>query len=110
MVRAVRDSLRVTDSSYLCRVGGAWELQAMVDRGRLDRGALQARLSCLAARPFEVGWARFPEDGYTLGGLVARARAALGILPSEAEPDGAETAPALLAPRVAAAQVQGASE
>ena len=39
--------------------------------------ALRARLSDVVGFPLNIGWARFPEDGYTLGVLVAQARAAL---------------------------------
>jgi hypothetical protein len=75
----IRATLRVTDSVYLTRRGTGWEVQAMVDCGQLDREALRARLSEVAGFPLQIGWARFPDDGYTLAVLVAHARAGLGI-------------------------------
>jgi hypothetical protein len=74
VARRLKDSLRVTDSSYLLWDGAAFELRAMVDRERLDRRALEARLRSVAAGPLELGWARFPEDGYTLSVLLGEAR------------------------------------
>ncbi len=72
--RRLKETLRVTDSSYLLWDGATFELRAMVDRQRLDRAALEARLRSVVASPVEIGWARFPEDGCTLAVLLAEAR------------------------------------
>jgi hypothetical protein len=74
VARHLKDSLRVTDSSYLLWDGASFELRAMVDRERLDRAALEARLRSIKGGPLEIGWSQFPEDGYTLSVLLAAAR------------------------------------
>jgi hypothetical protein len=110
VAREIRDTLRVTDSTCLTSVADGRELHVMVDRGHLDRDALETRLSDLAGCRLDTGWARFPEDGYTLGVLVAQARAAIGAVAAEATHDVAPTAPELFARPVAAARANGASE
>jgi hypothetical protein len=68
--------MRMTDSSLLIWDGASFELRAMVDRERLDRHALEARLRSVAGGAVDIGWARFPEDGFTLSVLIAEARRA----------------------------------
>lgn len=70
----LKASLRVTDSACLSDEGGVLELIAMVDREQLDQRALEARLHQVADGPLKIGWARFPEDGYTLSSLIGDAR------------------------------------
>ena len=106
VARGLKDALRVTDSAYLTRVEGCWELHAVVDRHRLDRDALQARLSLVAGNELEVGWAGFPEHGFTLGALAAHARAATETAPLHAPRPAAQVTE--LFPPLAAAQAQGA--
>jgi hypothetical protein len=66
--------LRVTDSACVLRHDGVPELVAMVDRDRLDRGSLEDRLGALASRRIRIGWARFPEDAWTVPALLHEAR------------------------------------
>lgn len=77
----LRTALRISDSSVLRRRDDTTvELLAVVDRRRLDRGALERRLAAGARTPLHTGWARFPEDAATLDALADTARArALGI-------------------------------
>jgi hypothetical protein len=84
--RRMRESLRVTDSSHLIWDGGGFELRAMVDRDRLDRDALEARLRSIAGTPVTIGWSRFPEDGFTLSVLMAEARRACDPAPEQLGP------------------------
>jgi hypothetical protein len=74
VVRRLTQSLRVTDSACALRHGRVVELVAILDRDRLDRRALEHRLGAIASQPVQVGWARFPEDAYTLTALIDEAR------------------------------------
>jgi hypothetical protein len=92
--RRLQSCLRVTDSSAFAPDRSGFELCAMVDRERLDRGALEARLRAITAGPLQIGWSRFPEDGLTLAVLVRQARAAcLSPGPAESQPVRSGVAP-----------------
>jgi hypothetical protein len=70
----VTSFFRLTDSVSMRRRGTAYEVLAVLDDHELDRAALEHRInSSLSAQP-QLGWASFPDDGYTLGDLVHRAR------------------------------------
>ena len=70
----VTSFFRLTDSVSMRRRGTGYEVLAVLDDHELDRAALEHRVnSHLSAQP-QLGWASFPDDGYTLGDLVHRAR------------------------------------
>ena len=68
---------RVTDSVAVARAGRHHELVAVFDDDGLDREALERRIRVAAGVEPTVAWARFPDDGVTLDGLILAARIAL---------------------------------
>lgn len=82
----VTSFFRLTDSVSVRRRGEGYELLAVLDDHELDRAGLEQRISAtLAAEPL-LGWASFPDDGYTLADLVQRARErqAAGVVGTDA--------------------------
>ena len=105
VARRLRAGLRVTDSACLSE-GRPGEIIALVDCDRLDRGAFETRLSRIANRQLSIGWARFPNDGYTLASLVAVASLVGAATGDEraSTADGRVRAPAAATVSEAAAQ------
>lgn len=64
--------LRAADSMM---VRGDGSLVLLTEGGDVDRHAFERRLETRAGTDFEVSWAAFPADGYTLTDLVACADA-----------------------------------
>jgi hypothetical protein len=91
----VHTAFRITDSVMTASRGGQLEVGAVLDRTGLDREGLERRLSGVLGQQLDFGWARFPEDGITLAGLLERAREEL--------PDAAKERPSALARHRAAA-------
>jgi hypothetical protein len=73
---ALTGAFRLTDSVSLQRNDDGWLITAVLDDHKLDRAGLERRLAERFPAPVNVGWARFPQDGYTLEGLADVARAA----------------------------------
>jgi hypothetical protein len=91
-LRGLQSAVRITDSTCLARHGGLVELRAMVDHVRLDRDALEVRLRLMAGQPLEIGWATFPDDGYTLPRLLETASSRCGVEPAQLQPKIAHSA------------------
>jgi len=70
----VMSFFRLTDSVSLRKRGSTTEVLAVLDDHDLDRAALQHRITAYLASEPQLGWASFPDDGYTLADLVQRAR------------------------------------
>jgi len=70
----VMSFFRLTDSVSLRKRGGTTEVLALLDDHDLDRSALEHRINAHLASEPQLGWASFPDDGYTLADLVQRAR------------------------------------
>jgi hypothetical protein len=68
---------RLTDSVAVTRVRHGYELTALFDDDGLERAALERRLRSTAGIEPSIAWARFPDDGLTLGVLISAARAGL---------------------------------
>jgi len=76
MRKDVAESLRITDSAAVRRIGRRWELNAILDEEELPRHIVEARLTeALAGSEPAFGWATFPADGLTLDALFELARA-----------------------------------
>jgi hypothetical protein len=76
----LRASFRLTDSVAITRTRYGYELVGVFDEDGLDRDALEWRLrAALGGIATCVAWARFPDDGVTLGMLIGDARAALSV-------------------------------
>ncbi|CAA9486807.1 MAG: hypothetical protein AVDCRST_MAG13-1503 [uncultured Solirubrobacteraceae bacterium] len=74
--REVLDLFRLSDSVWLRSVGTGRDLLAVVDDHKFERDGLERRLSAALSGPFDLGWAAFPADGYSLERLVEHARSA----------------------------------
>jgi hypothetical protein len=80
----ISDLFRLSDSVWL-RTGS--DLLAVLDDHKFERGGLERRLVDGLPAPFELGWAAFPSDGYSLERLVEHARASAtqyGVRPGQA--------------------------
>jgi hypothetical protein len=95
---------RATDSVTLVRVGRRYELTALFDDDGFDRVVLERRLRSAAGTEPAVAWARFPDDGVTLGALLLAARTELSRLSGGA---AAVAMPATLATASTPAAVDG---
>lgn len=72
----VAELFRLSDSVWLRSGSTGRDLLAVVDDHKLERDGLERRLAALLTGPYELGWAAFPADGYSLERLVEQARAA----------------------------------
>jgi hypothetical protein len=80
----VSDLFRLSDSVWL-RTGS--DLLAVLDDHKFERAGLERRLAGGLPGAFELGWAAFPTDGYSLERLVEHARATAtqhGVRPGQA--------------------------
>lgn len=76
MRKEVAETLRITDSAAVRRIGNRWELNAILDAEDLPRSIVEGRLAlALATSDVVFGWASFPADGLTLDALFEQARA-----------------------------------
>jgi hypothetical protein len=75
--RRLSGCFRLTDSVAVTRVRHGYELTGLFDDDGLERAALERRLRTSAGVEASVAWARFPDDGLTLGALISAARASL---------------------------------
>lgn len=75
------EGTRVTDSLAVRRHAGGIEIYGLLDAAGVDRSVVEERLKHLVGGPVSVGWATFPEDGYTMQALVEEARR--GIQPED---------------------------
>jgi hypothetical protein len=72
----LRDLFRLTDSVALRPVAQGHEVTAVVDDHSFTREGLERRVSDALGETVRIGWAAFPQDGYTVDALeeVARER------------------------------------
>ena len=79
--RATRDvvpsllaGFRLTDSTGVCQIGGALEVELALDRAGLDRSGVERRIAAALTTQPQFGWATFPDEGVTLELLLETAR------------------------------------
>jgi hypothetical protein len=65
---------RLTDSVALRAVPGGHEVTAVVDDHSFTRDGLERRVRDTLGEVVQMGWAAFPQDGYTVDALEAVAR------------------------------------
>jgi hypothetical protein len=71
---ALQQATRVSDSLAAKRIPGGRRIYGVLDGDDVDRAAVERRLSAALGDQAVFGWASFPADGYTLDGLIERAR------------------------------------
>lgn len=95
----LRNVFRLTDTVAVRSIGDRYAATAVLDDHELFRGGLERRLSELVPATTTVGWAAFPDDGFSLEALIEQAEAdarPLSAMPVAA-PVPLEAAPALIA-------------
>jgi hypothetical protein len=69
---------RVTDATDVVRTRNGYLVRAVLQERNLSRAGLENRLRSALELPLTFGWARFPDDGSSLGLLVLKALDATG--------------------------------
>jgi hypothetical protein len=72
-VTALMGALRVTDAAAVLDDGKRVRIAAALHRHNLDRQGLEQRLEGEVIAPLTIGWASFPEDGWTVDTLIDQA-------------------------------------
>jgi hypothetical protein len=73
-VTAIAGALRCTDAVAILEDGKRLRVAAALHRHQLDRDGLEQRMAGEVRAPLSIGWASFPEDGWTVDTLTEHAQ------------------------------------